>query len=456
LAGYRTVAVTVSTAVFMHYLDATVLNTAIPTIARDFGVEAVELNTAILAYQLSMAALMPLGSAIAERIGARNAYLISILIFLAGSILCALSPSLTALVAARTLQGVGGAMMMPVSRELVIRSAAKNELVSAMNWLIVPALIGPMLGPVVGGFIVTYSSWHWIFLINIPVALIGIVATLVVVPHFRANEPRPFDLIGMLIIAPTIFTLIFGLEQATSPRSNWAAWAMLGTGLLLGALYVRHARSSPHPVLDLSLLKIDSFRQSMLLGALMRNLFGAATFVLPLWFQLAMGMTAARTGGLVMLCVVGSLVSRFIGGPLIKHFRPRNVAVHGMATVACILLATALIRPDWPLWAIGLILFVQGILLTIPMMVINPVAYVDIAPDRTAQATGFYTIVQLLTVSMGVMTAVWTISLTGFFSNTGSADNHTYAGSFLILGAMAAVTMLATRRLDAKATDALR
>lgn len=216
--SYKVVALTVSIAMFMQYLDSSALNTAIPTIARDLRVPAVDLNVAILSYALSLAVLIPVGSTIAERVGQRNTFALSLLVFGAGSILCAMSTSLPALVASRALQGAGGAVMTPVSRLLVIRSSDKSQLMSAMNWLVLPGIVGPMAGPAVGGLIVQHASWHWIFLINVPMAVLGMALTFLLVPPIHDRGGNPVDFKGLVLVGPGIFCLAFGVESAANPN----------------------------------------------------------------------------------------------------------------------------------------------------------------------------------------------------------------------------------------------
>ena len=456
MAGYRTIGLTVSTAVFMQFLDATALNTALPAIGRDLHVSPVSLNVAILAYQLALAAFIPIGSIAADRVGARNAFAVSLLVFLAGSLLCAASRSLPALVAARAFQGLGGAVMMPVSRQLVVRSAARHELVSAMNWLLIPGIVGPLLGPVLGGFIVTYASWHWIFLINVPVAVIGIVFTLALVPNGGVRAVGRIDVKGVLLIAATVICLIFGLEALARPHVGFEALALLLVGLALGCLYVRHAAGNPDAALDLSLLGIGSFRHSMIAGTILRTIVGASGFLLPLWFQLAMGMNAAQSGMLAAASTFGALLSRFFGAPLMRRLHPRPIAVGAAAFLVVMLLLMSTLRPDLPRPLFAALLFVQGLAISTPLMLISAVAYVDVPPDRLGAATGLYTTVQQITLSLGVTAGVWTIGAMHWIARSDAGDSVTYSGSLIILAGIAAVGVYATTQLSRESLGALR
>lgn len=456
MAGYRAIALTVATASFVQYLDATALNTAIPTIARDLHVPAVSLNLAILSYQVALVVCIPFGNIAAERIGPRNAFALSLFAFMCGSILCAMSNSLPTLTAARAIQGMGGAIMLPVGRVLVVRSAAKSELISAMNWLLVPGILGPILGPAVGGFIVTYASWQWIFLVNIPIALLGIAMTFALMSPSREAPTGRFDLIGVLMISPAIFGFIFGLESATRPDAGLLTAVLLSGSMLLGLIYVRHARSVTAPVIDLSLFSIPSFRHSMISGMLLRIVFGAIGFLLPLWFQLVMRMTAIQAGTLMVMVPVGALLSRFIGGILLRHSHPRSVAVYSVATLVILLIIGATLTPDWPLPLFYTLLGCQGLTLSITMMVVSAVSYADVVPERVAAATSLYITLQQLTLSLGVTTGVWTIAIMRWVTGATPHDNRSYVGSMLALALIAFAALVTTRKLDTESTGSLR
>lgn len=455
-AGYRIVALTVSTALFMQFLDSTALNTAIPTIARDLKVDAVDLNLAIISYQLSMTVLIPLGSAIADRVGQRNAFAVSLLVFAVGSILCATSTTLPALVAARALQGAGGAVMTPVSRFLVIRSSEKSELIAAMNWLFLPGIVGPMIGPVLGGLIVQHASWHWIFLINVPVAVIGMVLAFLLIPDIHDHSDGVIDYKGIALIGPAIFCVMFGLESVANPRAGWEAPALLGGGAVLTWLFIRHARRHPAPVLDLSLLRIGSFRHSLETGTILRTVAAASSFIMPLWFQLGLGLKPAVAGAILIVPTIATMFSRLVGVRLTQLVHPRNVAIWGSALLVASLLINAAFDVGWPLPLFALALAVQSIAMSTAMMVISASTYMDVEQGRMGRASSLFTTLQQLTMSVGVTLGVWTMSGMRLFYATGEHDNRIYSGSILVLAAIAAIGLVTTRKLDVQAMGALR
>lgn len=449
MRGYRAIALTISTSIFMQFHDATALNTALPTIARELQVPVLHMDIAILAYQVALVVFVPAGGLLAARLGARNAFSLALFVFMCGSLLCAISESLTMLAVARTVQGVGGAVMMPLGRLIVVRSTERSELISAMNWLLVPGIMGPMLGPAVGGFIVQYASWHWIFLINVPIALIGIVMTLAVVPDVRDEKIDRFDAVGVLLLSPFMISLVLGLAGVTGRQPVWITFALLAASLVFGRAYYLHARRTEAPILDLSLFAIPSFRVSMAAANFMRVVFHASGFLIPLWFQLVMHMSAAQTGLLMITTSFGALLSRFVGGALLRFFHPRSIAVYGAGALALMLLFSGALRPGCPLLVLYIVLGLQGLAMAIGMLVLAPAAYVDVEPERMAAATSIYATGQQLTMSLGIIAGVWAITGMRWLTNVTPHDNSAYSGSMIILGMLGVGVTLITSKLDA-------
>lgn len=455
MSNYRLIALTASSAIFMQFLDATALTTALPSIARDMHVPATDLNVAILSYQLSMAALIPAGSALGDRIGPRRAFVAALAMFMIGSILCALSHSLVALTVSRAVQGLGGAVMMPISRLLVVRSADRDQLVSALNWLLIPGIVGPLLGPGFGGLIVSIASWHWIFLVNVPIGLIGIALTLIVVPHVETTPGR-FDLKGLAILGPAIVLLTFGLEGLSRPGGVLHAIGMLLLGLGLFLLYVRHAARVAQPAIDLSLLAIASFRHSAISGTLQRMAIGALGFVLPLWFQLGMAMTPAKAGSIMMLSAAGALLSRFASTPLLIRAAPLTVALWGMAGYLAIVLAFLALGPGTPDMVVYGAVLLMGFLSSVALTIVSAAAYVEIPPERTGPAAGFYVLLQQLSMSLGVTAGVWAIAVSRWAGHTTLHDNRTYAGAAGAIALLIIGSFIAAVRFDEKVVATLK
>jgi len=399
---FRTIALVVGAAVFMEQMDGTILATALPGMARDLGVSAPSLSVALTSYLISLAIFIPASGWLADRLGGRGLFRGAILFFTASSLLCALAPNVPVLAGARFLQGMGGAMMIPVARLLLFRNVEKRDMVSALSWLLVPALLGPIAGPPVGGLIVTFFNWRWIFFLNLPV---GLVAAALVTRYFDpipGEKGTPFDLRGMVLSALSLGTLLFGLETASHPgQGEIAAW-LTGFGLAMGWLYLRHARTTTDPILDPRLMQVDSFRTSLLAGSITRITQGAQPFLLPLMMQLGFGLSAAQSGLITLATALGSLLMKSVAPRLLRRFGFRDSLMVG-GFIACGLYGLcALFRPGWPLPLIFAILVACGFFMSFQFTGYNTVAYDRIAPERLAVATSFYTTFQQLMLSVGI------------------------------------------------------
>lgn len=454
-AGYRLIAISVSSAVFMQFLDQGAIATAIPAIARALKLPPVDLNIAVISSQLATAACIPAGTYVAERLGGRNAFVLALLTYLVGSVLCSQAPSLPLLAAARALQGVGGAVLIPVSRLLVVRSADKSELLSAMNWLLIPGIVGPLMGPAVGGFIVTHLSWHWVFLINLPVGLASMAMVLTFIPNTRDDNAAEPDFIGMVLAGPALFALVFGLERLSHPGDAPFAAALLAVGTALVVLYLRHARRVAAPVIDPSLLSVPSFRHSLISGSLMRMAAGGTGFLFPLWLQLAMGKSPQLAGSIIMMSALSGLLTRVVSTPLYRIVHPHTAAAWGAVLLAVSLLLFAFLRADMPLWLFYLVMAIQGLIVSVPMMVVSTAAYLEIPAERTAQAAAFYTMFQQLTLSLGVTAGVWAVGLTGWLASSSEHDAITYSGAFVALAMLALSAAPSAARFERDTLGAL-
>jgi len=399
---FRTIALVVGAAVFMEQMDGTILATALPGMARDLGVSAPSLSIALTSYLISLAIFIPASGWLADRLGGRTLFRGAILFFTVSSILCAFAPNVALLAAARFLQGMGGAMMIPVGRLLLFRSIEKRDMVSAMSWVLVPALLGPIVGPPLGGFIVTFFDWRWIFFLNVPIGLLG--AGLVT--HFFAAMPgtrgAAFDGRGMILSGLSLGTLLFGLESASHPGEGRTAAALIAFGLAMGWLYLRHARVTENPILDLRLMRVDSFRTSMIAGSLTRITQGAQPFLLPLMMQLGFGLSAAQSGLVTLATAAGSLLMKSLAPHILRRFGFRDSLIVG-GFIACGGYALcALFRPGWPYPLIFAVLVGCGFFMSFQFTAYNTVAYDRIKGEDLARATSFYTTFQQLMLSVGI------------------------------------------------------
>lgn len=439
--NFRTVALIVASAMFMEQLDATILATALPTMARDFGVSAPSMSIALTSYLISLAVFIPVSGAVADRWGSRTVFRAAIGVFVVGSILCALAPSLGFLVAARLLQGLGGAMMMPVGRLVLLRSVERRDLVSAMSWLLVPALVGPILGPPVGGFIVTYADWRWIFYINVPVGLLGMVLVSLFIDETKGERAGPFDGVGMILSGVSLGSLLFGFETASREGEGMLALALVAVGILTGAVYLRHARRHAAPILDPALMRVPSFGTSVIAGSLTRITQGAQPFLLPLMMQLGFGLSAATSGLITIATAIGSLMMKALAPRLLRRFGFRQALVVNGILAALLYGVCAFFRPDWPLPVIFGVLACCGFSMSFQFTAYNTVAYDRISPAQMSSATSFYTTFQQLMLSLGICIAA--LSLHGSMSVQGHAVPQLSDFS-LVFGVVVAISLLAT------------
>ena len=445
----RTVLLIVASAMFMEQLDGTVLATALPTMARSFDADPLHMNIALTSYLLTLAMFIPASGRIADRFGSRSTFRAAIAMFTLGSILCAQAPTLWALVGARMLQGAGGAMMSPVGRLVMLRVVSKAELVRSMAWLMVPATIGPIVGPPVGGFIVTYLSWHWIFYINVPIGILGVVLVTLFIEEMREPARTKFDLTGLLLSGTALACLMFGIEVASrGAGSPFIVAGLVGTGLLSGTLYVFHARHHPKPMLDFRLLHIATFRLSLMCGSLSRIAVGAMPFLLPMMFQIGFGDSAAESGLITFVSSVGSLAMRTCAPWFLKRlgFRPVLTWVGALANM--LLAVSAAFRPDWPLPLIYGVLIANGFFQSLQFMAYNTIAYADMPREQMSAATSFYTTFQQMSLTLGI--AISAAALAGSVAISGRAEPALpdFSAAFLFVAAISFLAPLIATRLD--------
>jgi EmrB/QacA subfamily drug resistance transporter len=413
MPAQRIVPLIVAVALFMENMDSTVIATSLPAIAADIGTDPLTLKLAVTSYLLSLAVFIPVSGWTADRFGARTVFRAAIAVFMLGSIGCALSQSLAHFVAARIVEGIGGAMMTPVARLILVRSVDKRELINAMVWVTLPALIGPLLGPALGGFITTYISWHWIFLINIPIGLAGIVLATIFIEDVRAQTPDPFDALGMLLAGLGIGGLAFGgsvlgLDLLPLP----VVLALIAGGAVAAYAYVRHARRTPAPVLDLSLLQIPTMRAAVVGGFIYRSGIGAMPFLLPLLLQLGFGLTAFQSGLITLSNVVGAMGMKTVIPLILRRFGFKLALTVNALISAALVAACATFTPGVPFAWIIAVLVVGGFFRSLEFTSLNTIAYADVEPQRMSRATSLVAVAQQLSISVGVAIGALAVDLT--------------------------------------------
>lgn len=316
-ANARRVALIVAIAFFMQLLDSTIISTSLPQMGASFGVPAVAMSIGITVYMLTMAVFVPLSGWLADRFGARNIFLVAIALFTLASLACGVSRDLTEFVAARAVQGLGSALMTPVGRILVLRNASKSELLNATALITWPALFAPVVGPVLGGFITTYLSWHWNFFINIPLGLIGLALVGRFIPGDREADAKPLDWPGFFLTSLGLACLLYGLERIAHPEDGLLPTAaLLSAGIAIGFIAVRHLYRAPHPLLDLSSFKVQTFAISTLAaGTIFRVAINATPFLLPLLFQVGFGLSPVDAGMMILAYFLGNLGMKTVTTP---------------------------------------------------------------------------------------------------------------------------------------------
>jgi EmrB/QacA subfamily drug resistance transporter len=437
----RLIPLIVATALFMENMDSTVIATSLPAIAADIGTSPLTLKLAITSYLLSLAVFIPASGWTADRFGARMVFSLAVAVFMVGSIGCALASSITGFVIARILQGAGGAMMTPVGRLVLLRSIDKSALVNAMAWVTVPALVGPVIGPPLGGFITTYFSWHWIFLINIPIGLLGIFMALRYIDPIRSEKPERFDLYGLLLAGIGLGGIAFGLSVAGLNLLPWTIVAALVTiGTISMTLYVIHARRTASPVLDFSMLRLPTLRASIIGGFLFRLGIGALPFLLPLLMQVGFGLSPFKSGLVTFASAVGAMGMKTLAARIIRTFGFRNIMVINAIVSSAFLAACALFTASTPLLLIMIILVVGGFFRSLQFTAINTVAYAEVDPARMSRATTLVSVNQQLAISAGVAVGAFCVESTVALRHQSGLNADDFAPAFIVVSIIAAIS----------------
>ena len=444
----------VAGAFFMENLDGTVIATALPQMARSFHVGPVSLNVGMTAYMLTLAVFIPISGWVADRFGARTVFGGAIAVFTISSIFCGLSNGLEEFVVARVIQGIGGAMMVPVGRLVVLRSTEKQHLLRATSFITWPGLVAPVLGPPVGGFITTYASWRWIFFLNVPLGLIGIVLSALWIGNAREDEHRPFDWTGFVSSAVACSTLMYGLESVGQQPTPWFTIVLLLTvSLLTGSLMVWHSGRHATPLISLASLKIQTFAITIRGGSLFRITISVIPFLLPLLFQIGFGLSAFKSGVLVLAVFAGNLGMKTVTTPVIRRFGFRRVLIGNGLLTAISLFACAFLSPALPTPVIVAILFFGGLCRSMQFTSLNTLGFADIPPAQMSAATTFAIMVQQMTMGMGVAVGAIALRIAALLRH-GSASNPTIPDfhlAFVLVGLIALVSVLDFLKLDAAA-----
>jgi EmrB/QacA subfamily drug resistance transporter len=446
----------VAVALFMENMDSTVIATSLPAIAADIGTSPLALKLAITAYLLSLAVFLPVSGWTADRFGARRVFRTAIVVFMTGSIGCALSQSLTQFVLARMVEGMGGAMMTPVGRLILVRSVDKRELINAMVWVTLPALVGPLIGPPLGGFITTYISWHWIFLINIPMGVAGIVLATIYIADVRAEKPDPLDTSGVLLAGVGIGGLAFG---GSVLGLNFLPAGVVVALIVIGAVatyaYVLHARRTPAPVLDLKLLQIPSLRASVVGGFVYRSGIGAMPFLLPLLFQLGFHMSAFQSGLITLCNVIGAMGMKTIIPIILRRIGFRRALTVNALISTTLVASCATFMPGVSFVWIVAVLTLGGFFRSLQFTSINTIAYADVDHRLMSRATSLIAVAQQLSIATGVAVGALAVDMTLWWRGHDTIMAADFQPAWLIVAAVSALSCIVFWRMPQDAGAAL-
>jgi EmrB/QacA subfamily drug resistance transporter len=450
----RTVPLIVACALFMENLDGSIIATALPSISRSLHTDPLHLNLAITSYMFSLAIFIPLSGWMADCFGTRTIFRNAIIVFTLGSILCGFAQNLGELIAARALQGAGGAMMVPVGRLAMLRVVPRKNLVSAMAWLTTPAMIGPVLGPPIGGFIVTYASWRWIFYVNVPIGILGIVLASIFIENLREEKREPLDLRGFLLMGCALAGLMFSFETVGRHLVPTAVVAGLfvSGGTCLG-LYMLHVRRILHPIIDLGLLRYQTYRASIVGGSLFRIGVGALPFLLPMMLQVGFGFSPATSGLLTFASAAGAVFMKITASKIIRALGFRNILIGDALLNSAFLIGCALFRPQTPLAVIFGFLLIGGFFRSLQFTSLNTLAYAEIPPELISRANTLYNMLQQLSLSLGVGTGALLLNLTLAWNHASKLGSMDFWPAYIGIGALSLLSLTSFVPLPAQAGD---
>lgn len=456
MSSSRLIPLIIASALFMENMDSTVIATSLPAIARDLGTDPIVLKLAFTTYLLSLTVFIPISGWMADRYGSRQVFRAAIAVFTIGSLACGFATSLGGLVAARGLQGIGGAMMVPVGRIILLRTVPKSELVDALAWLTIPALMGPLVGPPVGGFITDTFGWRWVFWMNLPFGILALVLATVLMPDSTVDTVPRLDTKGFILSGLGLSAFIFGLTvMGRDLLPGWTPTLLVIIGVVLVGLYVRHARRTKHPILDLSLLRIETFRAGVVGGSLFRIGVGAVPFLLPLMFQLAYGMSAFQSGMITFVAAAGAISMKLGAARMIRRFGFRRLLlVNGLLASASISVMGLLSSSTPYLIALGL-LFAGGFLRSLQFTALNAMSYSDVDHQQASYATSLYTVVQQLSLSMGVVLAAFVLEAAQWTRGEAALTPMDFTIAFAVVAACSLTACLQFLTLSPSAGEAV-
>lgn len=435
-------------AFFMQALDATILNTALPAIAESLNRSPLAMQSAIISYTLTVAMLIPASGWLADRFGTRRVFMLAVSLFTLGSLACALSTSLASLVLFRVLQGIGGAMMMPVARLALLRAYPRSELLPVLNFVTMPGLVGPILGPVLGGVMVTWASWHWIFLINIPIGLAGLLYARKYMPNFTTPRKR-FDMGGFFLFGLSLVLFSSGMELfGEKIVASWLAFAVIVSGIVLFLLYIRHARRHPTPLISLNLFKTRTFSVGIAGNIASRLGTGCVPFLMPLMLQVGFGYSALIAGCMMAPTAMGSILAKSLVTQVLRRLGYRKTLVGITLFIGLMIAQFSLQSPSMEVWLLILPLFILGMAMSTQFTAMNTITLADLTDENASSGNSVLAVTQQLSISLGVAVSAAVLRFYEGFDSNNTVEQFHY--TFITMGVITLISAFAFMLLRPK------
>jgi EmrB/QacA subfamily drug resistance transporter len=458
----------VAAAFFMEYLDTTVIATALPQMARSFGVGPNEVSLGMTAYMLSLAVFIPISGWVADRIGSRTVFASALISFTAASVLCGAANGLTWFTVTRVLQGIGGAMMVPVGRAIVVRNTPTAGLMRAISTITWPAIVAPVVGPTVGGFITTYASWRWVFFLNVPFGIATLIAALKLVPNHKEATRRRLDVGGFFLSGAALIGILYGTELASHDNTSLSlSCGLIGAGILVGILAVWRLRTTPSPLLDLSTLKIQTYAVTVLWGSATRIGIEAVPYLMPLLLQIGFGFSAFHSGLLLLAAACGNLGMKLFTTPILRGFGFRPVAIVNSILAAAFVAICGWLQVATPVVLMCGVLLCYGLARSLQFTLLATLAYADVGDRQRSSASTLWSVAQQMTIGLGIAVGALALRLSTFWDSGalsgGAADGGrvefstaNFRWAFAVAAVVVLVSVIGYVRLPQDAGDAVR